>query len=83
MRRRERHKRIICPNCHYMTVCVNRFESVYKLLAGYYVRSVCPRRKGEGRYGNTVLFEVLRRLSALNLLVTLLSQKGPTNNSTP
>jgi len=57
-RREEKRKPITCPNCHRQMLCMNRFESIYKLIRGFYVWYVCPRRKGEKGCGHTVLFEI-------------------------
>ena len=57
-RGKERRKPIVCPNCNHEMVCMNRFESVYKLIRGLYVWYVCPRRKGESGCGHTALLEV-------------------------
>jgi hypothetical protein len=37
---------------------MNRFESVYNLIRGFFVWYICPRREGEAGCGHSVLLEV-------------------------
>ena len=60
-KRKERRRPIVCPNCRHEMVCMNRFESIYKLIRGFYVWYICPRRKGEGGCGHSVLMEISPR----------------------
>ncbi len=55
---KNKRKPIICPNCRHEMVCMNRFESIYKLIRGFYVWYICPRRKGEVGCGHSVLMGV-------------------------
>jgi hypothetical protein len=57
-RRREKRKPIVCPNCHREMLCMNKFESIYNLIRGFYVWYVCPRRKKESGCGHSVLLEI-------------------------
>ncbi len=56
-RRRDKRRPVLCPNCHREMVCMNRFESIYKLIRGFYVWYICPRRNGEDGCGHITLFE--------------------------
>ena len=56
--KKERRKPILCPYCHKEMKAMNRFESIYKLIRGFYTWYICPRRKGEGGCGHAVLFEI-------------------------
>jgi hypothetical protein len=56
--KQERRKPIICPHCHREMVCMNKFESIYNLIRGFYVWYVCPRRKKESGCGHSVLYEI-------------------------
>ncbi len=69
-RKKERRKPIICPNCHHEMVCMNRFESIYKLIRGFYVWYVCPRRKGEKGCGHTVLFAVSPKTKRVRRIIS-------------
>lgn len=55
---KEKRKHIICPNCHHKMACMNRFESIYKLIRGFYVWYICPRRKGENGCGHSILLSI-------------------------
>ena len=57
-KRREKREPIICPNCHGEMVCMNKFESIYNIIRGFYAWYACPRRKGEGGCGHSVLLEI-------------------------
>jgi hypothetical protein len=37
---------------------MNKFESIYNLIRGFFVWYICPRRKGETGCGHSVLLEV-------------------------
>ena len=69
-KKRERRRHAICPNCRQEMVCMNKFESIYNLIRGFYVWYICPRRKGETGCGHSVLLEVspktkrLKRITA-------------------
>lgn len=68
-KRKERRKPIICPNCHHEMVSMNRFESIYKLIRGFYVWYICPRREGEGGCGHSVLLEISPRTKRTRRIV--------------
>ena len=57
-KRKEKRKPIICPYCQEEMVSMNRFESAYKLIRGFYVWYICPRRKGEEGCGHSVLLQI-------------------------
>ncbi|GBE05836.1 hypothetical protein BMS3Abin10_01472 [bacterium BMS3Abin10] len=57
-RRQERRRPVICPYCATEMKCMNRFESVYQRIDGFYVWYVCPRRRGENGCGHSVLLEI-------------------------
>ena len=55
---KERRQPILCPNCKKEMVCMNKFDSIYKLTRGVYIWYVCPRRNGEHGCGHSTMFEV-------------------------
>ena len=71
VKKRERRKVAICPNCRHEMVCMNKIESIYNLIRGFFVWYICPRREGETGCGHSVLLEVspktkrLKRVTAL------------------
>ena len=68
--KKERRKHIVCPNCHQEMVCMNRFESIYNLIRGFYVWYICPRRKGEKGCGHSALLEVSPKTKNSKRVVT-------------
>ena len=68
--KRERRKPIICPHCHREMVCMNKFESIYNLIRGFYVWYVCPRRKKESGCGHSVLLEISPKTKRPQRMVT-------------
>jgi hypothetical protein len=69
-KKREKRKPIICPNCHGEMVCMNKFESIYNIIRGFYAWYACPRRKGEGGCGHSVLLEVSPKTKRLGKIVS-------------
>ena len=57
-KRKERRKPVVCPYCQNEMVCMNLFESIYKLIRGLYVWYACPSRKGETGCRHSVLLEI-------------------------
>ena len=72
VKRKERRKPIICPNCHREMVCMNRFESICKLLKGFYVWYICPRREEEGGCGHAILLEISPKTKRPRRVVSLI-----------
>ena len=68
-KKRERRKHIICPNCRHEMVCMNKFESIYNLIRGFYVWHICPRRKGETGCGHSALLEVSPKTKRLGRIL--------------
>jgi len=68
-KRKERRKPVICPHCHHEMICMNRFESIYNLIRGFYVWYVCPRRKGEGGCGHSVMVEISPKNKRIHRIV--------------
>ena len=66
---KKRRKTIICPNCKHEMVCMNWFESIYNLIKGFYAWYICPRRKGEGGCGHSILLEVSPKTKRLKKIV--------------
>ncbi len=56
--RKRRRRPIRCANCGREMVSMNRFESIYNLIRGFYVWYICPRRKGENGCGHATLLEI-------------------------
>jgi hypothetical protein len=69
-KRKEKRKPITCPNCHHEMACMNKFESIYKLLRGFYVWYICPRRKGESGCGHSALLEISPKTKRPQRMVT-------------
>ena len=69
-KRKEKRKLIICPNCGCRMVCMNRIESIYKLIRGIYIWYVCPRRKEEEGCGHSVLVEMSPKTKRFLKIVT-------------
>ena len=55
---RRRPATVKCPYCKHEMMCMNKFESIYQLVRGFYVWYVCPSRKGEDGCGHSILFEI-------------------------
>lgn len=76
-KRREKRKPVTCPYCHKEMVCMNRFESIYKLITGFYVWHICPRREGEGGCGHSVLLEISPKIKRPWRIVSSVKFKKP------
>ena len=70
VKKRERRKVAICPNCRHEMVCMNKFESIYNLIRGFFVWYICPRREGETGCGHSVLLEVSPKTKRLGKIVS-------------
>ncbi len=66
---KERRKSVICPYCRHEMVCMNRFESIYNLIRGFYIWYICPRRKGEDGCGHSMLLEISSKAKCPNKVV--------------
>jgi hypothetical protein len=69
-RRKEKRTPIVCPNCGCKMVCMNRIESIYNLIRGFYIWYVCPRREKEDGCGHSALVEMSPKRKRFLRIVT-------------
>jgi len=72
---KEKRKPIICPNCGCKMLCMNRFQSVYNLIRGFYVWYICPRRKGEHGCGHSILLKIAAKTKRPQKIIKAVKSK--------